>query len=117
MNPTQKVPTFRAGQALTADSLNHAVRALLGMIKPGRGILVKPMGNNIEISAEGQGIPRGGGGDPGAGVWCKTATTKAALEEPVSEIYFGRVTSGDDGGMMCVRNPDNNGWNAFTHFE
>lgn len=53
----------------------------------------------------------------GATEWMKTATTKAGLEEPVSEVFFGRVTDGAQQGMVCVRNPDNDGWDALNFFE
>lgn len=43
--------------------------------------------------------------------------TKAELPDDVAETALGRVTDGDDKGMCCVRNPDNDGWDAFTHFE
>lgn len=117
MNPTQKVPTFKAGQALTADSLNHAVRALLGMIKPGRGILVKPMGNNIEISAEGGPISRGGGGNDTQVDY--TAASKVLLEDYTDVVVYarGRVTAGADQGVAYIRNVDNTGWVALNRLE
>lgn len=110
MNPTQKVPTFKAGQALTADSLNHAVRALLGMIVPGRGILVKPMGNKIEISAEGQGIPRGGGG------W---SPQEYATEDdlPTGDRLptdMAVLTDGDLAGSWWVPSPGLTGWRPLN---
>jgi hypothetical protein len=117
MNPTQKMPDFRSGQPLRADALNHIVAAVLRMVVGGKGINIKSAAGKIVVEAEGQPIPRGGGGSAEPELWCKVATTKAGLEEPVAEIYFGRVTAGDDKGMVCVRNPDNDGWNAFTHFE
>ncbi len=117
MNPTQKVPTFKAGQALTADSLNHAVRALLGMIVPGRGILVKPMGNKIEISAEGGPIPRTGGGD-GTQIFY-TASSRANLDAYTDVVVYarGRVIAGVDNGTDYIRNPDNDGWVAANRLE
>jgi len=116
INPSQKIPSASRGKLLSADMVNTIVAAMKRMVVGGDGIRVEVMGDQIRINAKRQLIPvgRGGGGDT---LWCKTATTKAGLEEPVGEIYFGRVTAGTDQGMMCVRNPDNDGWNAFTHFE
>lgn len=116
MNPTQKVPTFRAGQALTADSLNHAVRALLGMIVPGRGILVKAMGNKIEISWEGGPISRGGDGGTQVDY---TAASKVLLEGYTGVVDYarGRVNAGVDQGVAYIRNVDNDGWVAINKLE
>lgn len=117
MNKTQKIPTFRKGQALTADSLNHAVQALLRMIKPGRGINVRPMGNNIEISVDGSPIPRGGGGS-GTQV-DYTAASRALLDAYTDVVVYarGRVTAGADAGTAYIRNPDNDGWVALNRLE
>lgn len=59
----------------------------------------------------------GGSGSGGTTEWMKTAEAKEDLEEPVAEVYFGRVTDGDQKGMVCVRNPENDGWDAINFFE
>jgi hypothetical protein len=49
-----------------------------------------------------------------------TAATKAELpnDESIAETALGRVIgSGSDNGMVCVRNPANDGWNAVNVFE
>ena len=103
-------------QPIGANALRRILDMILEFIKPGRGIRVERRGQQvyIHVAQTGRGTGSGGGG---AGTWMKTATTKAGLEEPVSEVYFGRVTAGADIGMVCVRNADNDGWDAFTHFE
>lgn len=113
----QRVRPPGQGQAINASDLRKMLALILQCVKGGRGIQVERVGQSIIVSQQAGTRGGGGGGTGGVGTWCKTATTKAGLEEPVSEVYFGRVTSGADEGMMCVRNPDNDGWNAFTHFE
>lgn len=118
MNPTQKLPTFRSGQALPADSLNHVVVALLSMLVEGRGIRIQRIAGKVEISAEGQPIPRTGGGDDGPQIFYEEAS-KELLEahEGVVSYAFGRVNSGDDKGVLYIRNPDNDGWSAVNKLE
>jgi len=55
----------------------------------------------------------GGGGDV---IWY-TATSKAGLPSGVAETSLGRVTAGSQKGMVCVRNPDNDGWDAINFME
>lgn len=51
-------------------------------------------------------------------IYWYTATTKAGLPNTdIPETALGRVTAGDDKGMVCVRNPDNNGWDAINFME
>ena len=51
---------------MRADNLGHTIAALKRMIVGGRGIDVRPMGDQVEISAKAGLIPTGGGGG-GAG--------------------------------------------------
>lgn len=117
MNKTQKIPTFRPGQSLRADSLNHTVQALLGMIVQGRGIEVKMVGQKLQISALGGPIPRTGGG--GGDQVDYTAASKTLLEAYTGVVEYarGRVTAGADKGVVYVRNPDNDGWDALNRLE
>lgn len=115
-SPTQKLNNPRRGEHVTAARETSLITQLRRMIVAGRGILVKSAGDQVIIEAK-PGIGGTGGKSSGAFTWMKTATTKAGLEEPVNEIWFGRVTAGDDKGMVCVRNPDNDGWDAINFFE
>jgi len=60
--------------------------------------------------------------DAGSGefptIWY-TATSKAGLPDAstVEETALGRVTAGDQAGMVCVVNPDKDGWDAINFFE
>ena len=58
----------------------------------------------------------GSGGSNPDQIWY-TATTKAGLESDVPQTSLGRVTAGAELGMVCVRNPDNDGWDAINFFE
>ena len=103
-------------QPIGAIVLRRIQDMVMDLVKPGRGIRVERRGANVyvHVAQTGRGTGTSGGGGT---TWMKTATTKAGLEEPVNEVYFGRVTAGADIGMVCVRNADNDGWDAFTHFE
>lgn len=111
---------FKVGMPLSATELNRIIDALANRITgDGKTILVRAFpGGQITISAIDLGS-RSSVNTEASPLWMKTADTKAELEEPVSEIYFGRVTTDDNGelGMVCVRKPNNDGWNSFTHFE
>ena len=54
----------------------------------------------------------------GATGWVKAAT-KAELPDPstLDETTLGRVTGGDDQGMVCIINPAKDGWDAWNFFE
>jgi len=114
INPSQKIPSASRGKLLSADMVNTIVAAMKRMVVGGDGIRVEVMGDQIRINAKRQLIPVGRGG---GGVSVYTATTKAGLDEPVSHVSFGRVTDGADKGVMYVRNPDNDGWDAFNRLE
>lgn len=47
------------------------------------------------------------------------APTKAELQNDssVPRTAFGLVTEGDQNGMVCIRNPDNDGWDAINVLE
>lgn len=50
-------------------------------------------------------------------VWT-TAESKAELENgTVSQTLLGRVTDGSQKGMVCVRNPDNDGWVSINFWD
>lgn len=58
-----------------------------------------------------------GGGGGTSKIWT-TAATKAGLDnDSVSETLLGRVTEGPRKGMVCVRNPENDGWDSINYLE
>jgi len=57
------------------------------------------------------------GGSGGAGIRIYEAPTKAELPEGVARSSFGLVNAGPQVGMMCIRNPGNDGWDAFNVLE
>lgn len=60
----------------------------------------------------------GGGGGTTETLWYE-APTKAELQNDssVPRTSWGLVNAGDDNGMVCVRNPDNDGWDAINVLE
>ena len=117
MNPTQKMPDFRSGQPLRADALNHIVAAVLRMVVGGKGINIKSAAGKIVVDAEGQPIPRGGGGNGPQVDY--VAASKALLEEYTDVVPYarGRVIAGVDNGVAYIRNKDNDGWVAINRLE
>lgn len=118
-NFSQKTPSFNKGQALPAGALNHVVEAVKRMIVAGTGMRIERAGDQIVLHAKGQPMARGGGGggDAVAQIWT-TASTKAGLDnDSVSELLLGRVTAGSQKGMVCVRNPDNDGWVSINFWD
>lgn len=93
---------------VTHEFLAKIKHLILNSLIGGDGVLVERMGENVIIRLRAQ--PRGGSG--GRGMY--TATTKAGLPSGVGETSMGRVTAGGDQGMMCIRNPDNDGWDAIN---
>lgn len=59
----------------------------------------------------------GGSGGSGSGIRIYEAPTKAELPEGVARSSFGLVNAGPQIGMMCIRNPANDGWDAFNVLE
>lgn len=57
------------------------------------------------------------GGSGGSGIRIYEAPTKAELPEGVARSSFGLVNAGPQIGMMCIRNPANDGWDAFNVLE
>ena len=104
------------GQQITGWMLERLRALILNTVKSGPGINVTRVGESVIVSLA-DGVKGGGGGGGGGGVRVYTATTKAGLDEPVSHVSFGRVTDGADKGVMYVRNPDNDGWDAFNRLE
>lgn len=60
----------------------------------------------------------GGGGGTGQTIWYE-AESKGELPaaSTVPRTALGRVTSGYQEGMVCVINPDGDGWDAINFFE
>lgn len=60
----------------------------------------------------------GSGGGAGGGTFrVYEAPSKEELPDGVARTSFGRVTDGPYVGMMCIRNPANDGWDAFNVLE
>ena len=104
-------------QPIGANALRRILDMILEFIKPGRGIRVERRGQQvyIHVAQTGRGTGSGGGGPT---IWY-TATTKAGLPEGdgIAETALGRVTAGANMGMVCVRNPDNDGWVSINVLE
>lgn len=77
-NHSQRMPSFRKGETLKADSLQHVVTALRNVLVGGTGCEVKPMRDQVVINVK-QGIISPGNGDSGAQVFY-TEASKALLE-------------------------------------
>lgn len=110
-----RVTTPRYGEPVTAGMMAKIKHLILNCVKAGNGIQVNRVGQSVVISL--QPAPKGGGTGGGASDWI-TATTKAGLAAPPSNIYMARVDGvGTDDGMVCVANPDGSGWDAINFFE
>lgn len=116
LDKNQKFQPPKKFQALSSNDLVKLKNWIYNLVTAGQGIRIERSNDRVIVHAETAGKGFGGMGT-GSGLWMKTATTKAGLEEPVSEVYFGRVTAGAQQGMVCVRNPDNDGWDAINFFE
>lgn len=57
------------------------------------------------------------GGGSGGSIRIYEAPSKEELPEGVARSSFGRVIAGVQIGMMCIRNPANDGWDAFNVLE
>lgn len=115
-NDTQKLKPPRRGERLTSDWQSHLVAAIHRYFVPGKGIRIKRMGDQAVISAEAVG-GGGGGGDVVGKIWYE-AESKAELPTVnVKQTALGRVTAGANKGMVCIRNPDNDGWHAINFWE
>jgi len=115
-DPTQKLTTPGKGQAITAGMLRQVSEKIVGSIKAGKGIFIRRAADQITIEL----IDRGAkGGGSGGGLGWVTATTKAGLTDAstVAETMLGRVTAGANAGMVCVVNPDKDGWDAINFCE
>ena len=112
----QKVRPPRRGEAITAADMNKIVALILQTVKGGRGVLVKRVGQSIVIEMGRGKVATGGGG--GSNNVFYSATTKAGLPSEPNLYKFGRVDGvGSDNGMVCVVNPDHDGWDALNFFE
>lgn len=121
-NFSQKVPAFKRGSALPADSLNHVVEAVKRMIVKGAGIEIKSVGDQIVISATGQPIPRIGGSG-GGGVetqYWEIAESKAELSLEVERWVLGLVQNDGataEDGRRYYLSADGSAWICWTHLE
>jgi len=115
-DPTQKLTTPNAGQPITAAMLRQLAEKIVNSIKPGKGIVIRRAADQITIEAKAKGTA--GSGGSGATIWY-TAETKAGLTDAstVAETALGRVTAGANQGMVCVVNPDKDGWDAINFCE
>ena len=115
-DPSQKLKTPMAGQPITASMLRQISEKIRNSIKPGKGIFIRRAADELIIEATAKGK---GGGSGGGGVIWYTAETKAGLPDAstVAETALGRVTAGDNAGMVCVVNPLKNGWDAINFCE
>jgi hypothetical protein len=58
-----------------------------------------------------------GGSGTSNSIWT-TAPSKAELDnDSVAETLLGRVTDGAQKGMVCVRNPENDGWVSINFWD
>lgn len=110
-NSTQRLGEPKRGQRMTAARESSLITQMRRLIRGGRGVLVESAGDQVVISVKPQG--RGAGG-----LIVHKAPTFDELPAAtgVDEGSFGRVTAGDDQGMMCVVDPSKTGWHSFTHW-
>lgn len=116
----QKLRTPGRGQEITAALIMKIRALIIGTVKPGPGIIVQRQGEAVFIGLEnggkgGSGGSIGGGGD----AFHIEAETKAALPSAAStnRRTIGFITTGGDVGMVCVINPDQDGWDAINVLE
>lgn len=111
---TPKLPA--KNQPFGAQTFQTLKDMILNLVQEGKGIRVERRGFRVFVHATGVGGK--GTGSSGGRIWY-TASTKAGLPEGdgIAETALGRVTAGADVGMVCIRNPDNDGWDAITHLE
>ena len=102
---------------MKADQSNHIIAVLKRMIVDGRGTTVGRMGDQLCINVT-KVSTAGGGGSTGPKV-DYTAASKTLLEAYTGVVEYarGRVTAGADKGVVYVRNPDNDGWDALNRLE
>lgn len=117
MNSSQKINDARPGQPMKADMVNHIIAVVKRMIVDGRGTTVGRMGDQICINASSGPVGNGGGG--GGPQVDYTAASKTLLEAYMGVVEYarGRVTAGADQGVVYVRNPANDGWDALNRLE
>jgi len=114
-NPNQRVEPPKKFQPVGAPFFAHLKHWILNMMEGGRGVTLERAGDRVIIHADG--TSRGFGGGGGGITWYE-ATTKAGLPNTsIAETALGRVTAGSQKGMVCVRNPDNDGWDAINFWE
>ncbi len=101
---------------ITGWMLARLKALVLQSVKGGNGINVTRVGESTVIDIKPGFV--GGGGRGGSVSWYE-ATTKAGLDnDSVSRRSFGQVVGvGSDNGMFCIRNPDNDGWDAINFLE
>ena len=104
------------GEQLSSVMLMKLRDMILSLVQPGRGIQVERRGERVFIHATGGGGGRGMA-TGGTQIWY-TASSKAALPNTgLLSTALGRVISGANNGVIYVRNPDNDGWDAINRLE
>lgn len=112
----QNTTVTRKGEQLSSFVLQKLKDMILNHVQPGRGIRVERRGERVFIHANGGGVGAGLGSGGGQ-IWY-TASSKAALPNTgILSTALGRVISGADNGVVYVRNPDNDGWDAINRLE
>jgi len=105
------------GQQITGWMLERLRALILNTVKSGPGINVTRVGESVIVSLA-DGVKGGGGGIGGGGLGWYSAESKAELPNTgISQTSLGRVTTGAQVGMVCVRNAFNDGWDAINYFE
>lgn len=118
INPSQRLTTPRPGGYITASMLALVAEKIKSSIKGGKGILVHRVADQVIVEARATG---GRTAQSTADTIWYTATTKAGLPSAstVEQTAMARITSDSSGelGMVCVVNPDRDGWDALNFFE
>ncbi len=120
--PTHNMSPRRRGDDLTASTINQLMAKIRASIVGGKGILIRRGGDQIIIETARGGIGGSNGGAPSTAaptLWY-TAASKATLTDAstVSATALARVQSEtSENGMVCIVNPDGDGWDAINFCE
>lgn len=112
----------RSGETLSAAAINQLIAKIKSAIVGGKGILVRRSGDQIIIETERGGISGSRSAAPPSAlptIWY-TAASKATLTDAstVSATALARVQSEtSENGMVCIVNPDGDGWDAINFCE
>jgi len=118
-NPGQKLSAPRPGTPLSAKREESLIFQMRRLIKGGKNVNVQWVGDQclIEVLQTGRRGTAPAAETEFPTIWY-TAASKAELQnEDVSQTALGRVISGDQNGMVCVRNPAHDGWDALNVLE